>query len=76
MKSQPLRLTYEIEIQPGETLTFPPEVTASIGAGSWVITIQPASSAPISETMPTRSHSAFLRSYVAEDEGLYDDYTG
>ena len=74
MKSQPLSLTYEIELQPGETLTLPPEIATSIGAGSWIITIQPASG-PASETMPTRSHNAFLRSYAAEDEGLYDDYT-
>jgi len=71
MKSQPINLTYEIELQPGEVLTLPPELTASIGAGCWVVTIQPAS-----KSLPTRSHSAFLNSYAAEDERLYDDYTG
>ncbi len=72
MRSQPVHLTYEIDLNPGETLTLPPELTASIGAGRWLITIQPAPSlAPSS----VRSHSAFLNSYAPEDEGLYDDYT-
>jgi D-lyxose ketol-isomerase len=75
MKSQPINLTYEIELQPGEALTLPPELTASIGAGRWLITIQPSSNSALSNTQPTRTHDAFLRSYAAEDEGLYDDYT-
>jgi D-lyxose ketol-isomerase len=73
MKSQLVKLTYEIDLQPGEQITLPPELTASIGAGRWLITIQPASSYAVSTL--TRSHDAFLNSYAAEDEGLYDDYT-
>ena len=73
MRSQPVKLTYEIELQPGEALVLPPELTASVGAGRWLITVQPISTP--SFALPTRSHDAFLRSYASEDEGLYDDYT-
>jgi D-lyxose ketol-isomerase len=73
MQVQPVQLTYEINLQPGEQLALPPELTASIGAGRWLVTIQPLS--PASDPSPTRNHSAFLNSYVPEDEGLYDDYT-
>jgi D-lyxose ketol-isomerase len=73
MKSQPVNLTYEIELQPGEHLTLPPEVTELIGAGRWLITIQPASVSSSSQSI--RNHTAFLNSYILEDEGLYDDYT-
>jgi hypothetical protein len=72
MRSQPVNLTYEIELQHGETLTLPPELTASVGAGRWLLTIQPAP-APSSLRLSTRNHSAFLNSYVPEDEGLYDN---
>lgn len=74
MTSQPVNLTYEIELQPGELFALPSELTANIGAGRWLITIQPVST-PSSPPLPTRSHSAFLNSYAPEDEGLYDDYT-
>jgi hypothetical protein len=71
MKSQPVNLTYEIELLPGETFQLPPGITDSLGAGRWLITIQPLS-VPIPAT---RNHDAFLSSYSSEDEGLYDDYT-
>ena len=73
MKSQPIKLTYEIELQAGEALVLPPELTASVGAGCWLITIQPIS-APTLASLLTRNHAAFLRSYAPDDEGLYDDY--
>lgn len=73
MRSQSNKLTYEIDLQPGELLALPPELTASIGAGRWLVTIQPAASPSVS--LLTRSHDAFLNSYAPEDEGLYDDYT-
>lgn len=73
MRSQPVKLTYEIDLQPGELLALPPELTASIGAGRWLVTIQPVSPPPVAP--PTRNHDAFLNSYAPEDEGLYDDYT-
>ncbi len=72
MPSQPVKLTYEIDLQPGESLTLPPELNTSLGAGRWLITIQPISTP---SSLPTLDHSAFLNSYVPEDEGLYDDYT-
>jgi D-lyxose ketol-isomerase len=73
MRSQPVKLTYEIDLQPGELLALPPELTASIGAGRWQVTIQPVSPSPVPPS--TRNHDAFLNSYAPEDEGLYDDYT-
>lgn len=72
MKSQPIKLTYEIELQAGEALVLPPELIASVGAGCWLITIQPISTSVAS--LPTRNHAAFLGSYAPEDEGLYEDY--
>lgn len=74
MRSQPVKFTYEINLQPGEVLALPSELITSIGAGRWLITIQPASP-PFSALVPTGTHNAFLNSYAPEDEGLYDDYT-
>lgn len=72
MRSQPVKLTYEIDLQPGELLALPAELTTSIGAGRWLVTIQPVPTPPV--PLPTRNHDAFLNSYAPEDEGLYDDY--
>ncbi len=74
MKSQLLNLTYEIELQPGEPFLIPLDWVTELGAGRWKITIEPVVSNENIST--TRDHSAFLNSYVAEDEGLYDDITG
>lgn len=68
MKDQPLNLSYEIELQPGEKLTMPPALVASVGAGRWIVTVQPARPASA-----VRRHAAFLNGYAPEDEGLYDD---
>jgi hypothetical protein len=68
MKDQLVRLTYEIELQPGEELRLPDALRASIGPGRWRLTIQPV------YRPPGRSHAAFLNSYAPEDEGLYDAY--
>lgn len=73
MKTNLLQLTYEVELQPGEKLTLPQSIVDSVGAGRWVITIQPTTRTTPSE--PIRKHSAFLNSYTPEDEGLYDDYS-
>ena len=70
MKSSLVNLTYEIEIQPGETLTLPESLVEQIGAGSWIISIQPK----LNQTQKIRNHHAFLNGYAPEDEGLYDDY--
>jgi hypothetical protein len=67
MKDQLVRLTYEIEIQPGEKLCLPEALVANIGPGRWRLTVQPV------RKLPTRNHAAFLSSYAPEDEGLYDD---
>jgi hypothetical protein len=68
MKAQPLELTYEVELGPGEELVLPRSLVNSIGPGRWIVTVQPL---PTSASI--RDHSAFLRGYGAEDEGLYDD---
>jgi hypothetical protein len=70
MKSDPINLTYEIELAPGEKLTLPESLVSSIGTGRWIVTVRPLSLA----TEFIRSHAAFLNSYASEDEGLYDDY--
>ena len=63
-------VTYEIELLPGEQLRLPPAVVESVGPGHWLVTITPLPATRRS----VRDHAAFLNSYVAEDEGLYDDY--
>ncbi|MEA5467825.1 hypothetical protein [Spirulina sp. 06S082] len=67
MNEKSQKLTCEIELKPGETLTLPKSLIACIGSGRWVVTIEPISTA-------NRNHNAFLNSYSPEDEGLYDDY--
>jgi hypothetical protein len=70
MRDRLLRLTYEIELQPGESLRLPEALVASIGPGRWRLTMQPV------RPRPVRSHAAFLNSYAQEDEGLYDEDPG
>jgi hypothetical protein len=71
MKANLLNLTYEVELKPGEKLTLPDSLVVGVGEGRWLITIQPMTTGE--DFYPVRDHSAFLNSYVAEDEGLYDD---
>ena len=63
------QITYEIDVQPGEILALPPALANAVGAGKWVVTIEPATT----DQIPVRNHDAFLKSYEATDEGLYDD---
>ncbi len=73
MQSNLLSLTYEIEIQPGEKLTLPQALIDGVGAGRWMITIQPSG---LSTANPAiHDHTAFLNSYTTDDEGLYDEYS-
>ncbi|HAZ44384.1 MAG TPA: hypothetical protein DDW76_06145 [Cyanobacteria bacterium UBA11369] len=70
MKGELIKLTYQVQLQPGEKFTLPESLVESVGAGDWSITIEKIN--PISESI--RNHDAFLNSYAPEDEGLYDDY--
>ena len=70
MKDTLVKLTYEIELEPGEKLTLPQALADSIGAGRWLVTVRPLRSP--SSPSPPRTHRAFLSSYAAEDEGLYN----
>jgi len=67
MESNLSQITYDIELQPGEPLSLPVDVSKIVGPGHWRVTIKPAQD-------EIRNHSAFLNSYAPEDEGLYDDY--
>jgi hypothetical protein len=69
MKSEVVQLSYEVELSPGETLALPEPLKGQVGAGRWLITIQ-----PMPKPASIRDHAAFLNSYAPEDEGLYDDY--
>jgi hypothetical protein len=71
MNSKLVNLTYEVQLQLGETLALPETLTKNIGEGRWLITIQPVQPIP---TPATRNHNAFLNGYAPEDNGLYDDY--
>lgn len=64
-------LTCEVDVKPGQKLELPQSLLDRVGPGHWRVTIQTAEAA---SSPPVRSHQAFLRSYAAEDEGLYDDY--
>jgi hypothetical protein len=66
------QLTCEIELGPGEEFRLPRALLENLRPGHWLVTITPLPSTATSE--PTRDHTALLNSYVAEDEGLYDDY--
>ena len=71
MKANLLNLTYVVELKPGEKLVLPDSLALGVGEGRWLITIQPLNVSD--DAYLIRDHSAFLNSYVAEDEGLYDD---
>lgn len=69
----PVKVTYEIELEPGEELELPASLVGSIGPGRWLISVeQVVQQGPSS----LRDHSAFLNSYVPEDDSLYDDSPG
>jgi hypothetical protein len=67
MQHQPLELTYQVDLGPGEKLALPDSLLNSVGPGRWIITVQ-----SLPPGSPVRNHAAFLRSYAPEDEGLYD----
>ena len=66
------QLTCEIELQPGDTFRLPAALVHRVGPGHWLVTLTPLPPAATRESV--RDHAAFLNSYVADDEGLYDDY--
>ena len=72
MQAAITKLSYEVELAPGETLQLPQQIVDSVGPGQWLVTIEPL--LPTSSPQRVRGHSAFLNSYAPEDEGLYDDY--
>jgi hypothetical protein len=72
MKTNVVSLTYEIELEPGEDLILPESLIKNLGAGRWIVTIQPV--LPENASGLIRDHTAFLNGYSPEDEGLYDDY--
>jgi hypothetical protein len=55
MKMQLVNITYEIEVKPGKKLILPEFIRESIGAGNWIITIQPK----LNYSPVTRSHDPF-----------------
>ena len=72
MQSTLINLTYEIDLKEGEKISLPDDAVKRIKGGKWLISIIPASRGL--DLKPARGHGAFLNSYAAEDEGLYDDY--
>lgn len=72
MNSKLVNLTYEVQLQSGETLVLPDTITKNLSEGRWLVTIQPADSSH-QLSMP-RNHDAFLNGYAPEDDNLYDDY--
>ena len=73
MQSKLAEITFDVELQPGEPLSLPKEAAEIVGPGHWLVSIRPAVQA--GHSSPLRDHTAFLNSYVPEDEGLYDDYS-
>ena len=72
MQTTLVNLAYEIQIEPGEKLILPQAIIDTLSPGRWMLMIRPLFD-PAPNT-PVRDHQSFLNSYVAEDEGLYDDY--
>lgn len=72
MKSQPVKLTYRIQVNEDESFSLPESVLNSIGSGDWLVTFEQIDSDTNSN--PIRDHTAFLNGYDPMDEGLYDDY--
>ena len=72
MDANPSEFTFAVDVGPGEKLSLPATVLEHIGPGRWLVTIAPAGDGV--ERPGQRDHSAFLRSYAPEDEGLYDDF--
>ena len=68
MKNQLIQMTFEVDLETGEKFELPKNLIENLGAGKWLVTIQPKTDQPV------RNHSAFLNSYAEEDEGLYYDY--
>jgi hypothetical protein len=66
-------ITCDIKLQAGETFSLPREISEIVSPGHWLVSIRPAE--PNSHRESTRDHAAFLNSYSAGDEGLYDDYS-
>ena len=52
MHHQPLEITYEIELNPGERLTPPDALVNSVGPGRWLVTVQ-----SLPPTSAVRDHS-------------------
>ena len=73
MQSKLTEIIYDVELQPGESLSLPKDAAEILGPGHWLVCIRPAVQA--AHNGPLRDHAAFLNSYVPEDEGLYDDYS-
>jgi hypothetical protein len=59
MQHQPLELTYEVDLAPGEKLALADSLLNSVGPGRWIITVQ-----ALRPGSQFRDHSAFLRSYA------------
>lgn len=68
MKNQLIQMTFEVDLENNEKLELPEHLIKNLGAGKWLITIQPKAA------LPVRNHAALLNSYAEEDEGLYDNY--
>ena len=73
MSSKLYEITYDVQLQPGESLSLPEEAARILGPGHWRVSIRPADE--VSQDERLRDHAAFLNSYAPEDEGLYDDYS-
>jgi hypothetical protein len=68
MKNQLIQMTFEVDLETGERLELPKNLTENLGAGKWLVTIQPK------DFQPVKNHAGFLNSYAEEDEGLYGGY--
>lgn len=64
------RITCEIDVEENSLLQLQGTALETLAPGHWLITAQRIERRPSS----VRDHSAFLNSYCAEDEGLYDDF--
>ena len=73
MQSEFTEITYDVELQAGESFSLPKEIAEIVGPGHWLVSIRPAREDSRGDSI--RDHDSFLNSYSSEDEGLYDDYS-
>jgi len=69
MDSKPLKLSYEVNLEPGESLVLPPSM-ANVGPGHWVVTVEPVEEETDDFSLPRIRNSAMSAPFaVVKQDG-------